>query len=87
MYRLYKSRNGPVRHVGMSTELASRLQQWTGQYEYFEYGYHSSEAAAFRSEATLYHRQDGKGYLDNERHPPQHHRQVSCPVCDIHSAI
>jgi hypothetical protein len=87
VYRLYNSRRGPVRYVGMSTDLASRLKQWTGEYEYFEYGYHSSKAAAYRSEATLYHRHGGKEELDNDKHPPRPHRQVKCPVCGIHSAV
>jgi hypothetical protein len=84
VYLLYNSRGGPVRYVGMSSDLEDRLQDWTGHYGYFKYEYQSSQTAAYRREAGLYHYHGGKESLDNEKHPPRPHRQVKCPSCGIH---
>ncbi len=86
VYRLYNSRRGPVRYVGMSTDLASRLKQWTSKYRDFKYGHQSSNADVCWNGTTLYHQHGGKKELDNDKHSPRPHRHVKCPVCGIHSA-
>ena len=84
VYLLYNSRSGPVRYVGMSTELADRLKDYTGQYSYFQYEDQSNQTEAYKREAGLYHHHGGKQKLDNENHPARPHRRVKCPVCGIH---
>lgn len=85
VYKLYNSRSGPVRYVGMSTELVNRLKGHTDDYNYFEFEYQPNESDAYRREARLYHHHGGKQKLDNEKHPPRPHQRVKCPVCGIHS--
>jgi len=82
VYKLYNSRSGPVRFVGMSTNLAKRLREHVDEYSFFEFEYQSSETAAYKREANLYHHHKQK--LDNERHPPRPHKRVTCPACSIH---
>lgn len=84
VYKLYNSRGGPVKYVGMSSELADRLKGHVSEYSYFEYEYQSNVTAAYKREARLYHHHGGKANLDNERHPPRPHKRVTCPVCSVH---
>lgn len=84
VYKIYKSRSGPVRYVGMSTELADRLKDHVTDYRYFEYEYQPNSTQAYQREARLYHHHGGKQKLDNKQHPPRPHTQVKCPVCSIH---
>ena len=84
VYLLSNSRSGPIRYIGMSTDLRGRLQEWTERYTYFRYEYQSSQTAAYKREAGLYHYHGGKDELENEQHPPRPHQQVVCPSCAIH---
>lgn len=84
VYKHYNSRSGPVKYVGMSEELATRLKGHVNDYRYFEYEYQSSLTAAYKREANLYHHHGGKTKLDNQRHPPCPHNRVKCPACSVH---
>lgn len=84
VYLLYNSRDGPVRYIGRATDLQDRLQDWTGEYAYFQYEYTSSQTAAYEREAGLYHHHGGDEALDNARHPARPHKQVKCPSCGLH---
>lgn len=79
---LYNSRNGPVKYVGMSTELETRLRAWTEEYRFFVYEYQPSVAEAYRRETGLYHYHGGKDDLDNDIHPPvPDGTNLECSVC------
>lgn len=84
-YKLYKTREGPVRYVGSSKDLEQRLKQQASkdEYSYFEFGYESTIGQAYKTESRLYHRY-GSSQLDNEKHPPRPNKRVKCPECDIH---
>lgn len=84
VYKLYNSSSGSARYVGMSTELADRLKDYTEKYRFFEFEYHSSERDAYKREANIFHQHGGADKLDNEKHPPRPHRRVKCPACSIH---
>ena len=86
VYKLYKSRNGPIRYVGSSNNLRKRLLDWASRnsYQYFEYEYADTRDKAYKREANLYHHY-GKSQLDNDRHPPRPNKRVKCPACGIHS--
>lgn len=84
VYLLRNTRRGPVKYVGMSTDLVDRLRRYLGQYSFFSYEYQPSERQAYIRETNLYHHHGGKKRLDNDRHPPRPHRQVKCQWCGIH---
>lgn len=86
VYRLYNSRNGPVRYVGSTESLRQRLTHWasTSTYSHFEYEFEESIEQAYKREAALYHHYGGKQQLDNEKHPPRPNRRVKCPSCSLH---
>lgn len=84
VYTLYRTRDGPVRFVGMSTDLAERIKDHADDYPYFEYEHHPNRTEAYEREAQLFHQHGGRDDLDNGQHPPRPHKQVTCPACGIH---
>lgn len=81
VYKLTKSRNGPVRYVGRSdNDVQARLLDHVrdGEYRYFTVEHKDSTKEAWLREAHLYHyhRDD----LDNKRHPAPP-EGMSCPKC------
>lgn len=85
VYKLYKTRNGPVRYVGSAKNLRQRLLDWANKnsYSYFEYEYADNRDKAYHREANLYHYY-GESQLDNEQHPRRPNKRVKCPACEIH---
>lgn len=84
VYKLYNSREGPVRYIGMSTDLKDRLRDHCGDYSYFEYEYQPNRTEAYKREVRIYHYHGGKKGLNNDNHPPRPHQRVTCPKCSIH---
>lgn len=85
VYKLYRSRNGPIRYVGSTEDLRQRLKNWASQnsYSHFEYEFADTREQAYKRESNLYHYY-GETQLDNEKHPPRPTRRVKCPACSIH---
>lgn len=84
VYKLYNSREGPLRYVGMSKNLNERLKDHVGDYSHFEHEYQPNETEAYERQARIYHHHGGTDDLDNGTHPQRPHRQVVCPVCSVH---
>lgn len=84
VYMLYNSREGPPRYVGRSTELASRLLDYVGEYKLFWADYMPNVTEAYKKEVELYHHNGAKADLDNDRHPRRPHKNVKCKLCDVH---
>lgn len=85
VFLLRKSKQGPVRFVGKTKDLPRRLRDHADEYRYFEVEPKSDITEAYKREAALWHYHGGSDEkLDNPRHPPRPHRQIKCPMCDIH---
>lgn len=84
VFALKKSRDGPIRFVGKSTDLARRLREHADEYRYFAYETQPNTTQAYQREANLFHHHGGTEDLDNPRHPARPHKQVTCPRCSIH---
>lgn len=84
VYALFRSRDGPIRFVGMSEDLADRIRDHVDDYPYFEYEHHQSPTAAYERVAQLFHQHGGTDDLDNVQHPARPHEQVTCPACGLH---
>jgi hypothetical protein len=86
VYRLYKSKGGPVRYVGSTGELKTRLLDYAGKgtYRYFKFDYAETRERAYKKEGRLYHAHGEKERLDNERHPRRPTKRVKCPGCSLH---
>ena len=73
-----------VDYVGRSdSDLASRLSDWVGNYQYFKFGYFASPKAAFEKECHLFH-DFGETALDNKVHPARPAGSGwRCPRCNF----
>lgn len=85
VFLLYRSRDGPVRKVGSTKDLARRLRDYADDYRYFKVEPKDNITQAYKREASLYHYHGGEdGKLDNDQHPARPHKQIKCPSCGIH---
>lgn len=84
VFKLYSSKKGKLRYVGMSKNLQKRLKENIGDYRYFEYFKTESIEEAYLEMAKIYHYNGGKQSLENVQHPSRPNRKVKCPVCNIH---
>ncbi len=81
VYKLRRSRGGPIRYVGRSdTDVQDRLLDHVrrGEYRFFTVEHKRTTKKAWLREAHLYHFH--RENLDNQRHPPPPNG-MSCPKC------
>lgn len=80
VYKLFNSRQGPVRYVGRSSDIQQRLlkRASTSEYKFFRVEHMNGLREAWKREANLYHFHKPRG---NERHP-RAPADMSCPVCN-----
>lgn len=69
VYKLFRSRGGPVRYVGRSGDVQRRLLEWArdSNYATFSVEYYDDLRETWRREVNLFHYHEDA--LDNEIHP------------------